>query len=106
VAGQVVEAREVLFEIVDPQRLMVEALAYDPVILADIASANAVLPHGAALPLAFVGGAQQLREQALPRVRPPPLPRSVGQPLKVVVQTRCTVRVLPCRAARRPAPAH
>jgi biotin carboxyl carrier protein len=95
VSGQVVEAREVLFEIVDPQRLMVEALAYDPVILADIAGASAVVPHGAALPLAFVGGAQQLREQALPlvfRIKPPLPPLAVGQPLKVVVQTRRTVK--------------
>lgn len=95
VTGQVVEAREVLFEIVDPQRLMVEALAYDPVILADIAGASAVLPHGASLPLAFVGGAQQLREQALPlvfRINPPLPPLAVGQPLKVVVQTRRTVK--------------
>ena len=95
VNGQVVEAREVLFEIVDPQRLMVEALAYDAVILADIAGASAVLPHGASLPLAFVGGAQQLREQALPlvfRIKPPLPPLAVGQPLKVVVQTRRTVK--------------
>jgi len=94
VSGQVVEAREVLFEIVDPQRLMVEALAYDPVILADIAGASAVLPHGVSLPLAFVGGAQQLREQALPlvfRIKPPLPPLAVGQPLKVVAQTRRTV---------------
>jgi len=95
VTGQVVEAREVLFEIVDPQRLMVEALAYDPVILADIAGASAALPHGGSLPLAFVGGAQQLREQALPlvfRIRPPLPPLAVGQPLKVVAQTRRTVK--------------
>ena len=95
VNGQIVEAREALFEIVDPQRLMVEALAYDAVILADIAGASAVLPHGAALSLAFVGGAQQLREQALPlvfRIKPPLPPLAVGQPLKVVAQTRRTIK--------------
>jgi hypothetical protein len=91
VAGQVVEAHEVLFEIVDPQRLMVEALAYDPIVIADIGNASGVLPDGGALPLVFVGGAQQLREQALPllfRVTPPSPPLLVGQPLKVVAQTR------------------
>ncbi len=95
VSGQVVEAREVLFEIVDPQRLMVEALAYDPAILTDIAGASAFLPHGASLPLAFVGGAQQLREQALPlvfRIKPPLPPLAIGQPLKVVAQTRQTIK--------------
>ncbi len=95
VTGQVVEAREVLFEIVDPQRLMVEALAYDPVILADIAGASAVLPRGISLPLVFIGGAQQLREQALPlmfRIKPPLPPLAVSQPLKVVVQTKRTIK--------------
>jgi hypothetical protein len=91
VAGQVVEAHEVLFEIVDPQRLMVEALAYDPIVIADVGNASGALPAGGALPLTFVGGAQQLREQALPllfRVTPPSPPLLVGQALKVVAQTR------------------
>ena len=95
IAGQVVEAREVLFEIVDPQRLMVEALAYDAVIVADIAGASGVPPGGAALQLVFVGGARQLREQALPllfRIKPPLPPLAVGQPLKVVAQTRQTIK--------------
>ncbi len=95
VAGQVVEAGEVLFEIVDPQRLMVEALAYDPLVLADVGGASAVLPAGGALPLVFVGGAQQLREQALPilfRIKRPAPPLPVGQPLKVVVQTKRTLK--------------
>lgn len=95
VAGQVVEAREVLFEVVDPQRLMVEALAYDPIVIADIGSASGVLPSGGALPLVFVGVAQQLREQALPvlfRIKPPSPLLAVGQPLKVVAQTKRTVK--------------
>jgi len=95
VVGQVVEAREVLFEIVDPQRLMVEALAYDPILVADVGGASGVLPAGGALPLVFVGVAQQLREQALPvlfRIKPPLPLLAVGQPLKVVAQTRRTIK--------------
>jgi hypothetical protein len=95
VAGQVVEAREVLFEVVDPQRLMVEALAYDRIVVTDIGGASGVLPAGGVLPLVFVGGAQQLREQALPllfRVKPPSPPLAVGQPLKVVAQTKRTIK--------------
>ncbi len=95
ITGQVVEAREVLFEIVDPQRLMVEALAYDAAIVADIAGASGALPGGGALPLAYIGGARQLREQALPllfRIKPPVPPLVVGQPLKVVAQTRQTIK--------------
>jgi multidrug efflux pump subunit AcrA (membrane-fusion protein) len=65
------------------------------VIIADIAGASGVLPTGGALPLVFVGGAQQLREQALPllfRIKPPSPPLAVGQPLKVVAQTKRTIK--------------
>lgn len=65
VAGQVVDAREVLFEIVDPDHLAVEALAYDPGIGASLISASA-LAEQTALELKYVGGGRQLREQALP----------------------------------------
>ena len=95
ITGQVVEAREVLFEIVDPQRLLVEALAYDVAIVADIAGASGVPPGGGSLPLVFVGGTRQLREQALPllfRIKPPLPPLAVGQPLRVVAQTRQTIK--------------
>lgn len=95
VAGQVVDAREILFEVIDPQRLMVEALAYDAAIVSEIADASAALPGGRALGLEFAGGAPQLREQALPllfRIKGPPPPLAVGQPLKVVAQTRQTFK--------------
>ncbi|MDT3736813.1 MAG: efflux RND transporter periplasmic adaptor subunit [Denitratisoma sp.] len=73
VAGQVVEAKEILFEVIDPARLAVEALAYDAALIEGIARASAPLPGGA-LELQFVGGGRQLREQAIPllfRVVPP-----------------------------------
>jgi len=89
VAGQVVDAREVLFEIVDPARLAVEALAYDPGIGATLVSASA-LAGQTALDLKFVGGGRQLREQALPllfRIVAPNSMLAVGQPVKVMVRT-------------------
>lgn len=95
VNGQVVEAREVLFEIVDSQRLMVEALAYDPAIVASLAGASGVPHTGPAVQLALIGGAQQMREQALPvlfRITPPLPPLAIGQPMKVVAQLRQTVK--------------
>jgi hypothetical protein len=55
VAGQVVDAREVLFEIVDPERLAVEALAYDPGIGATL-DLGQRLAEQTALELKFVGG--------------------------------------------------
>ncbi|MBK9348941.1 MAG: HlyD family efflux transporter periplasmic adaptor subunit [Sulfuritalea sp.] len=89
VAGQIVDAREVLFEIVDPERLAVEALAYDAGIGATLISASA-LTEQTVLELKFVGGGRQLREQALPllfRIVGANSTVAVGQPVKVIVRT-------------------
>ena len=89
VAGQIVDARAVLFEIVDPDRLAVEALAYDAGIAAALISATA-LAEQTALELKFVGGGRQLREQALPllfRIVGANSMVAVGQPVKVIVRT-------------------
>jgi hypothetical protein len=93
VNGQVVEARETLLEIIDPKRLSVEALAYDPALVVGIQSASVPL-SGSALELQFVGGGRQLREQALPllfRVKSQNAPVAVGQPVKVIAKTSRTV---------------
>ncbi|MBW7901009.1 MAG: HlyD family efflux transporter periplasmic adaptor subunit [Rhodocyclaceae bacterium] len=94
VAGQVVEARETLFEIVDPRRLLVEAVAFAPVDAADVAGA-AIVVGERRVPLALLGVARVLREQALPlvfRAEGEALAAlAVGQPVRVVVSTRRTV---------------
>jgi len=98
VAGQVVEAREVLFEIVDPARLWVEAVAYDTALSGQVAGATGVTAGNQPLTLAFIGQSYQLREQALPMqfaVKPPLPTLSVGQPVKVFVQTRQVLRGIP-----------
>ncbi len=107
VAGQVVEAREVLFEIVDPARLAVEALAYDPAQAAGITAASLDLPGGGTA-LTFVGAGRQLREQALPllfRVRSGNAALAVGMPVKVIARTAATTRgaALPLAALGRDA---
>lgn len=88
--GQIVDAREVLFEIVDPARLAVEALGYDPAIVSTLQSASAQAGDRM-LKLNFMGSGRQLREQALPllfRISQPDASLLVGQPVKVVVRTR------------------
>ncbi|RZJ27138.1 MAG: HlyD family efflux transporter periplasmic adaptor subunit [Haliea sp.] len=97
VAGQVVDARELLFEIVDPSRMSVEASAFDAALAANIASASASAAPGTSVPLQFVGAGSSLREGAIPLVfRTVPgknaLPLSINQPVKVTVQTRSQVR--------------
>ncbi|NMG29983.1 HlyD family efflux transporter periplasmic adaptor subunit [Aromatoleum evansii] len=104
VVGQVVEAREVLFEIVDPSRLQVEAVAHDAAQANDVAQAAASVDGGRnSFPLAWVGAGRALREQSLPVLfrtvagKTPPL--SVGQPLQVIVQTREQVMGIPVPGA-------
>lgn len=95
VAGQVVDARDILFEIVDPARLAVEALAYDARLAASITGASALADRTQELALHFIGGGRQLREQALPllfAIRTPDAAVAVGQAVKVVVRTTQGIR--------------
>jgi hypothetical protein len=95
VAGQVVDARELLFEIVDPSRLRIEALAFDTALAANIGTATLALGE-VRVPLQFIGAARSLREQALPlsfRAQGAALQQlAVGQPVRVYVQTRSQVQ--------------
>lgn len=106
-AGQVVDARELVFEVVTPQRLQVEALAYDPALAAEVAGA-AIAVGGHSVPLRFLGAARSLREQALPLLFAPAAPDpakagvapaslagvAVGQTLEVHVQHRTQLQGL------------
>lgn len=87
--GQQVEAGAELFEVLRPDRLMVEAVAYDPALLASVAGARGEAGE-VALKLRPAGAGRRLREGTLPllfRVEAAP-PLAVGQPVKVFVQLR------------------
>jgi multidrug efflux pump subunit AcrA (membrane-fusion protein) len=89
-AGQLVAPGEVLFELVDPERLWVEAVAYDAGEAAQVVGATAVSAAGRALTLTLLGYGHQLQEQALPlqfRIEPPLPPLSVGEPVRVLART-------------------
>ncbi len=98
VAGQVVDARELLFEIVDPKRLRIEALAFDGAIASNIGGATLAVGDQR-VPLSFIGAARSLREQALPlnfqAQSPVLLGLAVGQPVKVVVQSKQRTQGIP-----------
>lgn len=102
VAGQVVDAREVLVEIVDPTRMLVEATGFDGALAADVVDAT-VAVGGRAVPLAFVGAARVLREQAVPlvfRARTASISAlSIGQSVVVTVRLRGTVAGVPLPAS-------
>ena len=109
ISGQVVDARDVLFQIVDPSRLQVEATTADPGLAAKIAGASLSDTNAASLTL--VGGGSSLRDGLIPLnfklqiagENTAALPLAVGQPVTVVVQLREKTRgvVLPKEAVVR-----
>ncbi|OQX01244.1 MAG: hypothetical protein BWK73_46735 [Thiothrix lacustris] len=93
--GQAVQAGDLLLEIIDPSKLQVEALSYDPALPATIAAASVAL-NGQTIPLQYQGSSQQLRQQALPlrfSVEGETLAQlTAGLPLQVTLQTRTTLQ--------------
>lgn len=90
-AGQVVEARQILVEIINPAAWWVEALTFDPALVNQIDAAVAQTLEGRALPLRFLGMGFQRRSQGLPmqfQVVGEGKGLSAGQPVRILVQTR------------------
>jgi len=116
-AGQVVESRDVLFEIVDPARLLVEASTADVALGQRIAAATLVgvpgvrlepLGTGAAmrdgvLPLLFRARLSAPAAGAAASPAPTQLPLALGQPVTLIVQRTDTLQgfVLPAEAITR-----
>jgi cobalt-zinc-cadmium efflux system membrane fusion protein len=85
--GQIVEARDVLFDIVDPNRMVVEAVTTDAALAGRIG--NASLAGFPGVELRFLGGGRALREGALPltfRAGAKDVALAVGQPVTVVAR--------------------
>ena len=106
--GQVVEAREVLFEVIDPARVLVEATTADSGLPARTGTAHLQGVPGVNLQL--IGAARSLRDGVLPMTfRAVPeqsgkaLPLAVGQPVTVVASLTEQVKgfVLPAQAVVR-----
>jgi membrane fusion protein, heavy metal efflux system len=105
--GQVVDAKDLLFDIVDPQRLLIEALTTDASLAGRIDSATLAGVQG--VTLRIVGASRTLRDGRLPIVfraqadatRAATL--AIGQPVSVVAKTKDRVQgiVLPAEAVVR-----
>jgi membrane fusion protein, heavy metal efflux system len=93
-AGQVVDSRDqVLFEIVDPARLMVEASAFDPKVADSQGTATATTGDGALLRLERVGSGIVMKQQAIAlhyRIVSPPPGLVIGLPVRIIVQLEGT----------------
>jgi hypothetical protein len=90
VPGQIVEAREVIFEIVDPSRFWVEAIAHDPSVTANLSKAFAVTNTGETLALEFAGHGLSLKQQAVPvtfRIAQASPNLGIGKPVTVILQS-------------------
>jgi cobalt-zinc-cadmium efflux system membrane fusion protein len=111
VVGQVVEPRDVLFEVVDPARMLVEATTADASLAARVAGASLQgLPE---VTLRLLGASRSMRDGVLPitfavsasksGATLPSLPLAIGQPVTVVAQSKERIKgvVLPAQAVVR-----
>lgn len=88
-AGKAVDARDVLFEIVDPQRMAIDAYSPDAAAAAQIE--KAALRGIKGVTLHFLGAGRSLQEGAVPvsfRAQAGDALLSVGQPVTVIAQLR------------------
>ena len=104
-AGQIVDPKDVLIEVIDPARMMVEATTADAAISFSVNAASLQGMDGIALK--FLGGAKSYREGLLSmsfslKSNNPqsPLPVAVGQPVTVIAQLPQQIKgiVLPAQA--------
>ena len=108
VAGQIVESRDVLFEVIDPGRVLVEATTADAALPARVG--GAFLRGVPGVQLKLLGAARSLRDGVLPltfRAQPDKagaaMPLAVGQPVTVVASLDERIKgfVLPAQAVVR-----
>ena len=89
VAGQVVEVKDVLYEIIDPSSLWVEAFVFDQSKPQTFSDATAAAQDGASFKLSFIGRSRALRQQSAIlqfAIDKPPQSLNVGMPVTVMVQ--------------------
>ncbi len=91
--GRIVHPGEKIFEIVNPNRLWVEAIAADPDVAktaSQVDAAVALTPEGQALDIGFVGSGLALQQQAVPlmfRIDKPIDGLRVGRPVTVAIRS-------------------
>jgi len=87
--GALVESATVLFEVIDPQHLWIEAILTDPGLAGQVQAASAVTASGQDLKVTFIGRGLALRQGAVPlhfRIDGPPPDLATGVPVTVVAE--------------------
>ena len=95
VAGQVVAAQDILFQIVDPATLWVEALLFDQLDPGAIVEATAVSADGKVMRLAYRGRGRALQAQAVQlqfAIENAPPSAVLGQPVTVIARKAEPIR--------------
>lgn len=94
VPGQVVQAQDVLFQIIDPSGYWIEALVYGLVDPSSLSEASALVAGGQSMSLEFRGSSPALQQHATIvqfAITQPPAGLSVGQPVTVVAKSGAPV---------------
>ncbi|MEO7158538.1 MAG: efflux RND transporter periplasmic adaptor subunit, partial [Vicinamibacterales bacterium] len=106
VTGQVVEPKDILYEIIDPSSLWVEAFAFDQSAPETLSDASATAQNSASFALKFVGRSRALRQQATVlqfEIENPPASLNVGIPVTVLARAGDAIKgiILPKTAVVR-----
>jgi membrane fusion protein, heavy metal efflux system len=94
-AGQVVQGQDILFQIVDPLGLWVEALVFDQLDPGAITAATAVTPDSTVMQLKYVGRGRALQQQAVQlqfSIENAPASVALGMPVTVIAKKAQTLR--------------
>jgi len=89
IAGQVVQGQDVLFQVIDPKTLWIEAYSYADIDPATLTQATAIGAGNNAMTLAFQGWSRTLQQHATVvqfEIVDPPASIRVGQPVTVTAQ--------------------
>jgi cobalt-zinc-cadmium efflux system membrane fusion protein len=101
-AGQIVEPRDILYDIVDPDRMIVEALTPDATLAGRMETNGASLQGFPTIKLTAAGAGRSLQDGALLlnfQARANDMPLAIGQPVTVLVRLTQKVKGIALPAA-------
>jgi multidrug efflux pump subunit AcrA (membrane-fusion protein) len=88
-AGQVVAARDLLFEVINRSQAMVEGFSFEPAPAEEIAEASGATEDGRVVKLVYLGRGRVLQQQAVPllfRVTEGAAMLDIGTPVRILVR--------------------